>query len=48
MPCSTVGLRPVFIAVQDPARLGWKPIVKVEHYTVSPTAILAIQDQKTP
>ncbi len=26
--------------VQDPARLGWKPIVKVEHYHVGASAIL--------
>lgn len=26
-------------AVQDPARLGWRPIVKVEHYVLEPQAI---------
>jgi hypothetical protein len=25
--------------VQDPVRLGWEPVVKVEHYRVSPTVI---------
>ncbi len=29
--------------VQDPARLGWKPIVKVEHYHVGATEILKAQ-----
>ena len=26
--------------VQDPARLGWKPIVKVEHYQVAASEIM--------
>ena len=27
--------------IQDPARLGWQPVIAVEHYQVSPQAILA-------
>ena len=27
--------------IQDPARLGWKPIVAVEHYQISAENILA-------
>lgn len=27
-------------AIQNPARLGWKPVAKVEHYCIDPTAIL--------
>ena len=30
---------PVLHTVRDPARLGWQPIVTVEHYQVGPTAI---------
>jgi hypothetical protein len=30
---------PELHTVQDPARLGWKPVVKVEHYHVGPEAI---------
>jgi nanoRNase/pAp phosphatase (c-di-AMP/oligoRNAs hydrolase) len=26
--------------IEDPARLGWKPIVKIEHYHVGAQAIL--------
>lgn len=33
---ATPGLHPV----QDPARLGWKPIVMIEHYYTSPESIL--------
>lgn len=29
--------------VQNPAKLGWKPIVKVEHYHVSPKSILGAE-----
>lgn len=31
--------------VQDPARLGWKPVVKVEHYHVSANEILKAEVQ---
>lgn len=31
--------KPEIHAVQDPARLGWEPIVKIEHYHTSPEAI---------
>lgn len=34
------GAKPELHAVQDPARLGWEPIVKIEHYHVGPTAIV--------
>jgi superfamily II DNA or RNA helicase len=34
--CATT---PRLCAVQDPVRLGWKPIVKVEHYLLEPQAI---------
>jgi len=30
-------------AIRNPARLGWKPIVKVEHYAVKPDDILAAE-----
>ena len=26
--------------VQDPARLGWQPVVTVEHYTIGATALM--------
>ncbi|HEV3257948.1 MAG TPA: helicase-related protein [Gemmataceae bacterium] len=38
-------------AVRDPARLGWQPLVKVEHYHLGPEAILrgeAPQRRTTP
>src|SRR5262249_54271024 len=28
-------------AVQDPTRLGWQPLVKIEHYHIGPDAILS-------
>lgn len=31
---------PQVIPIQDPARLGWEPIVKIEHYRVGPDAVL--------
>ncbi len=31
--------RPRLLTVQDPAKLGWEPIVTVEHYQTSPDAI---------
>jgi hypothetical protein len=33
---------PEIHAVQDPVRLGWKPLVKVEHYHVGPDEILEV------
>lgn len=35
------GSNPELHAVRDPARLGWQPIVKIEHYHISPSNILA-------
>jgi len=32
--------------VQDPVRLGWQPIVKVEHYHVGAKEILQAAGQK--
>jgi len=34
------GSKPEVHVVQDPVRLGWEPIVKIEHYHVSPEKIL--------
>jgi hypothetical protein len=33
------GAQPKLHAVQNPARLPWQPIVKVEHYCAAPTLI---------
>jgi SNF2-related domain/Domain of unknown function (DUF3883)/Helicase conserved C-terminal domain len=33
--------RPVLHPVQEPARLGWKPVMRVEHYHAMPQTILA-------
>ncbi len=33
------GSNPRLIRVQDPARLGWEPVVTVEHYAASPQVI---------
>jgi Domain of unknown function (DUF3883) len=33
------GGKPELHAIQDPARLGWVPVVQVEHYHVGPEAI---------
>lgn len=33
--------------VQDPARLGWKPVSRVEHYHVASAAILSGTSQET-
>jgi len=30
--------------IQDPVRLGWKPLVKVEHYTCDPASLLAAKE----
>jgi len=37
---------PELHTIQNPARLGWQPIVKVEHYQVSPATILAASQDK--
>lgn len=34
------GTKPEAHAVQDPARLGWEPLVKIEHYHVSANEVL--------
>jgi hypothetical protein len=31
---------PQLHAVQDPARLGWKPVLTVEHYRLGATEVL--------
>ena len=37
--------RPDVHAIRNPARLGWKPIVTVEHYTVDARAIIAAEEK---
>jgi len=37
------GSTPEVHAIRNPARLGWKPIVKVEHYAVDAAAIIAAE-----
>jgi hypothetical protein len=37
--------KPELHAVQDPARLGWEPIVRIEHYHTSADAILKAEAQ---
>jgi hypothetical protein len=37
--------KPEVHAIRNPARLGWKPIVKVEHYTVDPSSILKAEKE---
>ena len=39
------GATPELHTVQNPARLGWEPVVMVEHYHVGPEAI---RSQATP
>ena len=39
------GGTPAVHAIRDPARLGWKPIVKVEHYSVDVPAIIAAEEK---
>jgi len=39
------GLKPEVHVVQDPARLGWEPLVKIEHYHTSPEAIFRGETQ---
>jgi hypothetical protein len=36
--CAT---KPEVHVIQDPARLGWKPVIKIEHYHVGPKEILS-------
>ena len=38
---STAAASPSSITIQDPARLGWEPVVQVEHYQIDPGKILA-------
>ena len=40
--CST---KPELHAVRNPARMGWKPVVKVEHYTVDQSSIRAAEKE---
>ena len=40
--------KPEVHAIRNPARLGWKPIVKVEHYTCGPQDILTAEDAEEP
>ena len=35
---------PEIHVIRNPARLGWKPIVKVEHYSVGAKAIIAAEE----
>ncbi len=39
------GSKPELHAIQDPARLDWKPLVKVEHYHVGAKAVLDVSKQ---
>jgi hypothetical protein len=32
--------------IRNPARLGWKPIVKIEHYHVGPQDILQGEEER--
>ena len=41
--CAT---QPEIHVVRDPVRLGWKPVVKVEHYHVGSQAILKAEEEK--
>ncbi len=34
---------PCIHVIQDPIRLAWKPLVKIEHYHVSPSKILGVE-----
>jgi hypothetical protein len=34
------GTTPTLYAVEDPARLGWEPIIRVEHFLIGPDAVL--------
>jgi hypothetical protein len=35
-----IATSPSLKAIQDPAKLGWQPVVKVEHYHVDASKIL--------
>jgi len=35
------GSKPQIHIVQNPAKLGWEPILRVEHYSLSPRELLA-------
>jgi hypothetical protein len=37
--------QPEIRTIQDPARLNWEPLVKIEHYHVGPKAILEASDR---
>jgi hypothetical protein len=39
------GSTPELSAIQDPARLGWVPVVQVEHYQIEPGKILAAKGE---
>lgn len=39
------GSAPEVHAIRNPARLGWKPIVKVEHYACPAEGILAAEER---
>ena len=39
------GSTPQVHAIRNPARLGWKPIVTVEHYSVDARAIIAAEEE---
>ena len=39
------GSTPEVHAIRNPARLGWKPIVTVEHYACDPSSILATEEE---
>jgi hypothetical protein len=38
------GSTPQVHAIRNPARLEWKPVVKVEHYAVGPSDILGVTE----
>jgi hypothetical protein len=38
--------KPQVHAIRNPARLGWKPIVKIEHYSVQLESILAAEEKE--
>jgi len=38
--------KPQVHAIRNPGRLGWKPIVKIEHYSVQPESILAAEEKE--
>jgi hypothetical protein len=39
------GSKPELYAVQNPATLGWVPVVQVEHYQIDPGKILAVKSE---